>query len=93
LKVAKRVDFKSSHHKHILIQIQLYEVIDVLTKFTVIIVLYMCVLNHYIVHLKLTKCYISIKMGEKKRKMWYIHTMEYYSIIKIRKSYYFRQHE
>ena len=68
MKVAKRVDFKSSHHKHILIQIQLCEVIDVLTKFTVIILPYICVLNHYIVHLKLTKCYISVKLGEKREK-------------------------
>ena len=75
MKGAKRIDFKSSHDKHILIQMQLCEVIDVLTKFIVKILL--CVLNHYIVHLKLTKCYILIKLGEKKKKMWYIHTMEY----------------
>ena len=66
MKVAKRIDFKSSHDKHILIQMQLCEVIDVLTKFIVKILL--CVLNHYIVHLKLTKCYILIKLGGKKEK-------------------------
>ena len=68
MEVAKRVDLKNSHHKHILIQIQLCEVIDVLTKFIVIILPYVCVLNHYIAHLKFKKCYISIKLGEKREK-------------------------
>lgn len=73
MKVAKRLDLKNSHHKHVLIQIQLCEVIDVLTKFIVKILPYVCVLNHYIVHLKFKKCYISIKLGEKEKNVVHTH--------------------
>ena len=48
-------------HTHTHTHTQLYEVIEVLTNPTVIIILiHMHVSNHHIVHLKLTQCYPSV---------------------------------
>ena len=58
LKVAKRVDLKSSHHKK---NIATYMVMNINWTycghhFTT----YISISNHYIVHLKLIRCYMSI---------------------------------
>ena len=58
LQVAKRIDFKSSHHKK---KICNYVRWWILTKIMVIILQHIHVLTYYVVYLKLTPCYISVK--------------------------------
>ena len=73
LEVAERVDFKSSHHTHPHAHTHCNsEVIDMLTNLIVVIILqYIGISNYYIVHLKITQCYmpiISIHLRKAKTK-------------------------
>ena len=72
LQVAVEVNFEISHHKKNPQTLQLYDVMEVLTNLIVVIILqYVFVSNHHIIHLKLTQChvnYISIKLKEKLKK-------------------------
>lgn len=67
LKVVKTVDVKSSHKKRVLTMWG-----NGCVKFIVIIISqYTHMYNHYVVHINLTECYmsiISLKLGGKKRK-------------------------
>ena len=57
LKVGRRVDLKYSHYQKM--EWQLGDVMQVLAKAVVVIILqYRSLSNQYIVHLKLTQCYI-----------------------------------
>ena len=58
LKVAKRVDLKSSHHKKVIVTICGG---GVLTRPILVIILWFIqISNHYVVHLRLIQCYMSI---------------------------------
>lgn len=63
-------------------QFYLHEGMDVLPNLiTVVISQYICISNHYTVHLKLTQCYmsiISVKLEKNRSRQMYVSVVDVY---------------